>query len=122
MGRVLLLLIPIVLAIWAVIDCAQSPRDTVRALPKWAWVALIILTTPIGPLAWIGFGRPRRAQGGGGPGGGEGYGGGGRPPRGPIAPDDDPEFLRKLDRERWEIEQAKKRMRGEDGPPPASPA
>jgi hypothetical protein len=59
----------------------------------------IFWTTPIGPLAWIGFGRPRRAQGGGGPGGGEGYGGGGRPPRGPIAPDDDPDFLRKLDRE-----------------------
>lgn len=47
-------------------------------------------------------------------------GGGGTPPRGPIAPDDDPSFLRDLDAQLWQQQQehrAREEPNGEQEPP-----
>ena len=95
MLRVLLFLIPLILAVYALVDLVQTDDEQVRGLPKLVWVVLIVLTSPVGPLAWLIAGRkdrrglldrlaPRQA--------------GPQPPRRPIAPDDDPDFLRGLGR------------------------
>jgi hypothetical protein len=101
MLRLLVYLIPIGLAIYALIDCIQTPDDQVRGLPKIGWIVLIVLIWLVGPVAWLIAGRQRgagRTPAAGNPGGtGSGYAPGGRPGR-VIAPDDDPEFLSQLGR------------------------
>ncbi|KRV50954.1 hypothetical protein AQ490_13240 [Wenjunlia vitaminophila] len=89
----------LVLALWtyAFIDCLTTPEDKVRHLPKVAWVLIVLLfgTVLIGPVAWLIAGRER---------------GGFAPRLGPrpagsggfVAPDDNPEFLRSLEKKRDE--------------------
>jgi hypothetical protein len=86
MFRVLLYVVPIAIVLYAFFDCASTPQENVRNAPKWAWLLLILIFDLIGALAWFFLGRPKSGAGGG------------RTPRkrGPIAPDDDPDFLRKL--------------------------
>jgi hypothetical protein len=96
MGRLLPLyaLIHIALVVIALIDCLSSDESEIRALPKVIWVFLILLFAPIGPIVWFVAGRPQRAKAASNswaPGGG--FPESTRPKR-PIAPDDDPEFLR----------------------------
>lgn len=78
-------LVGLALAVYALVDCARTPEEAVRGFPKLWWVALIAFVTFVGPIAWLMAGRPRRA-----------------PvlqrPRGPIGPEDDPEFVRRLNR------------------------
>jgi hypothetical protein len=113
-------LIPIALAIFAVVDCVLTPPLYVRALPKSVWI-LLILVPYVGALLWIFTGRGVTAPAARGrrstdlrggpfaaftePGTHER-----RPSPAPrpeptgrplsrewsVAPDDDPEFLRKL--------------------------
>jgi hypothetical protein len=121
------LLFLVALAVWlyCVLDAATADREQVRLLPKGLWVAIVVLTLEFGAIAWLLWGRPRGSAAGsgagsrspragrprlgssgrtawpsppGGPGrvpdGGGGFGRVGRP-----APDDDPEFLARLDRQ-----------------------
>jgi len=94
----------LLLAIWlyALIDCVLTPESEVRNLPKILWV-VIALVPLVGSVCWLVFGRPakglrpgsaRRPTGGSQP----------PPPRGPVGPDDDPEFLRQLRRSNEEHE------------------
>lgn len=66
-------------------------KDRIRALPRSAWVLLILLAPLLGSIAYFALGRPlptgRRT--------GWPLAGTARPTR-PRAPDDDPEFLRSL--------------------------
>ena len=108
MLRVLLFLAVIGLFVYALIDLATSPSDQVRSLPRPVWLLVILVIPVLGAVAWLVLGRPAAAPGGGGNGGGglrswlpgpeprgpSGYS------AGPIAPDDDPDFLRRLDDER----------------------
>ena len=96
--RALLPYIPILIAvgltIFTVIDIALIDRSRVKGLPKLLWILICIVLVVIGPVLWFLLGRERlidarRAGGSFGP----------RPRRGPVAPDDDPEFLGKLNRE-----------------------
>ena len=76
------------LTFYAFFDCARYPQEEVRKLPKWAWLLIIFLFSPIipiGAISWFLIGKPRRNPG-------PGLGGRGRI----IPPDDDPDFLRKL--------------------------
>ena len=89
MIRYLPLVLSLVLTIYALIDCIQTPEHRVRNLPKLAWIVLIALVAWAGPIAWFYAGAPtppwHRAIGRGGPG-----------PRRPRGPEDDPDFLRGL--------------------------
>ena len=85
MVRVLVILVAAVLAGWALADVAQTPSRQTALLPKPVWV-LVVLVPVAGALFWFGLGRAESLR---------------RPPparTGPIGPDDDPEFLRRLGR------------------------
>jgi hypothetical protein len=114
MLRLLPMLLILALALFAVIDCLSRDDDEIRGLPKVLWVLVILLFPLLGSLAWFIAGRPRGAalpgrSGSGGPGGGErrfGRGTGGSPGGRVVAPDDDPEFLRRLDEQRRRDEES----------------
>lgn len=91
---ILLALVDLILVVVALIDCLSTEAEEVRALPTLAWVFIILLFPPVGPIAWFIAGRPRRSSppsptawrpGVGSPGQAR--------PRRSTAPDDDPEFL-----------------------------
>ncbi|MEU4782501.1 PLD nuclease N-terminal domain-containing protein [Micromonospora sp. NPDC023633] len=126
---VLLFAVQIVLAVCALISCLSAEEGEIKALPRIAWVLIILFFPLLGSLAWFAAGRERVP---------------GRPtgetPKGrilpsrerprPVAPDDDPEFLRSLgersrreDQElfrRWEEDLRRREddMRRRDGEPP----
>ncbi|MCK9872501.1 MULTISPECIES: PLD nuclease N-terminal domain-containing protein [Nocardiopsis] len=106
----LITLVSIVLWVYAFFDALTTPSSEVRTLPKVLWVFVIVLFVPVGAILWLLLGRPRQAAA----------------PRGsapsptqatasaddldpsdftkpsgsphPLGPDDDPEFLRRLNR------------------------
>ncbi|MGZ4615257.1 MAG: PLDc N-terminal domain-containing protein [Actinomycetes bacterium] len=102
MLRVLVYAIPLILAVYALVDCIQTEDSAVRGLPKMAWVVLIVVLWVVGPIAWLVAGRDRsRARPGiAWPSGPGGIAGQQRQPRRVVAPDDDPDFLRQLGRDR----------------------
>jgi hypothetical protein len=117
MLRLLPMLLILALALFAVIDCLSRDDDEIRGLPKVLWVLVILLFPLLGSLAWFFAGRPRGAalpgpgfgSGGSGSGGERRFGlpgGFGRPGPRPVAPDDDPEFLRRLDEQRKRDEES----------------
>ena len=81
MARVLPVVPLALLVVYCLVEVAQANPDRVRLLPRWLWVALIILLPGLGAIGWLIAGRPLRQQ---------------PPPRRPRAPDDDPDFLRGL--------------------------
>jgi len=105
-GSGILLLVAIAFWIWAIIDAFVSDPQKVRFLPKAAWIVIILLLMDIGALMWLVLGRShgvvRAATGSreAGPTSDTGWTLAGSGPSGrsrrPIAPDDDPEFLRGL--------------------------
>lgn len=86
MGRAGIVFVALGLAVFCLVQVVQSRGQQVRVLPRWAWALVIILLPLLGPIGWLVLGQPRR----------------GRPPTRPqrrtIAPDDDPDFLRRLNR------------------------
>jgi hypothetical protein len=96
--------------LYCLLDAATADRQRVRALPKGVWVAIVALTFELGAVAWLLWGRPRGEQGVAprairprlGSSNRTAWptrpstdrAGFGRP--GPLAPDDDPEFLARL--------------------------
>lgn len=86
--RVLLLLAGLALTIYAVVDCIQTDDQSVKYLPKIAWVVLIVLIPWVGPIAWLVAGRQRSFP--------PGRWNPKRPVTGPRGPEDDPDFLRNL--------------------------
>ena len=109
MLRALMIIAPIALAIYALVDLVQTDDDRIQGLPKLAWVALIVLIWVVGPLAWLIAGKKgRRWVPGAGP---TPRPAGPRTGNRPLAPDDDPDFLRGLGR----------RTTPPAGPPPAAP-
>lgn len=85
MGKVLLVVIPLVLLVYAFFDLYATPRQNVLHLPKWAWYLMVLLPVA-GPLLWLFLGSTKQQ----------------RPPDtrphhgGAVGPDDDPDFLRGL--------------------------
>ncbi len=92
MGRLfpLLALADLALLVIALIDCLSVEEYRIRALPRGVWVFLILLFSPIGPIAWFVAGRPEREAAA--PADPPMYPAPGRP----LAPDDDPEFLNRM--------------------------
>jgi amino acid transporter len=85
------------LAFWlfSLFDVITAPEEEVRNVPKALWILIVVLIPLVGGLVWMVRGRPQVAR---------------DPwpvppgPGTPKGPDDDPDFLRDLD----------KRMRDED--------
>ncbi|MFA9431029.1 PLDc N-terminal domain-containing protein [Egicoccus sp. AB-alg2] len=103
---------------YCLLDVVLTDEREIRNLPKVVWALLVALVIGLGGLLWLYAGRPSRsgASPGGGPAASPGRDPGpGRGPRGPRpsgpaptdgasgprsaprGPDDDPEFLRRLD-------------------------
>jgi hypothetical protein len=87
---VFLVLVHLALVIAAVADCLGGEHAPRRLTRAW-WVLIIVLAPVVGGILWftVGRARPPRPQ----PGPRHGNAGP-RNPKGPLAPDDDPDFLR----------------------------
>ena len=88
MLRVFAVILAVAVYIYCIIDVARTPRGETRTLPKWLWLILVIFVPLIGSALWLALGRVWRLPGSG-------------RRRGPVAPDDDPNFLKKLDDDVW---------------------
>ena len=104
--RIVLIVLVFALTLYALLDCARTPDESMPArMPKYLWITLVVLFPTIGPIAWIIVSRVKAAEERGGyveptvwsskegttfrrP----------QRPR-PMAPDDDPEFLRDLEQD-----------------------
>ncbi|MGI5189337.1 PLDc N-terminal domain-containing protein [Promicromonospora sp. CA-289599] len=120
MPRILLILVVVGLAAYALADVWGSDEDERGGLPRWLWVLLIVLLPLLGAISWIVVRVAARRSGAGPSAPNSGPGGGGnrpkppprsprpgpRRPAGPVAPDDDPEFL-------WRLEQEKRKRERE---------
>lgn len=104
MLRVLPVLLVLALTITAIVECVQTPVP--RLLPRWLWFVVVVVVPVLGPLAWFALGRLPRPRG-------TGPSGGTR--RGPVAPDDDPSFLRQLEDDAWRRKARERRERGDGG-------
>lgn len=83
--RQLLALLVIAATVYGIVDCAQSDAQTRRNIPLWVWVLLMVALPGLGTIIWLLVSRlgtpgPQVQQ------------------SRPVAPDDDPEFLRYLER------------------------
>jgi len=101
MNRFVPIAIAFVVVLYAFIDVLQSRGSDVRTFPRWVWALVVVLLPVLGAIGWFILGRPRRAAAGGGPG----------RRRGPVAPDDDPAFLRELQDKAWSERMKKRRER-----------
>ena len=111
MARILLILVVVGLMAYALTDVWGAEEDERGGLPRWLWVILIVFLPLLGAISWIVV-RVTSRRNNAGP-AGPGRGGsrptppprptrpGPRRPSGPVAPDDDPEFL-------WLLEQEKR--------------
>lgn len=88
MLKALVVVAAVGLTIYCVFDVRGTAAHLVRALPKPAWF-VVVLVPIAGPVAWFTAGRPLRP----GP-------GGAGPPRRVVGPDDDPDFLWQIERQR----------------------
>lgn len=104
MARYLGFVILVGLVVWCVLDISRSDEDERLGVHPALWMALVVLVPVLGAVVWVLVSRGRRAarRQAGGP--GRPARPGGRRP-GPVAPDDDPDFLRRLDEERRRREQ-----------------
>ncbi len=86
--RYLPFILTVVLLVAALVDVIRIDPSRVRGLPKPVWALIVVLVAIIGPIVWFVAGRepltPRGSRG----------------VRPPVAPDDDPEFLRKIAQEK----------------------
>jgi hypothetical protein len=111
MPEELLFLAAIVLMVWALVELVQTESTTVRTLPKLVWAVLVVVI-PFAAIAWFLFGRPRVAvPAGAAPPTPAGQFLGRRATAARPAPDDDPDFLARLNAK---AAQQRKLRRSED--------
>ena len=113
MVRIALVVAMLAVTIYAVADWSRTPEDEMPGrIPKPMWLVIIVFTTmlfAVGAIAWLVLRWVNRAEA-------RGH----RPPpgpKGPVAPDDDPEFLFRLERDiQRKRRQEQQRRREEEGP------
>ena len=99
MLRVVVVVAVLVVFVYGLIDVIRTDRRQTKGISKPAWIVVQIVLPVIGAVLWFLIGRPR---------------GTGPAPAGyshPVAPDDDPDFLRNLEirrRNQAEAERLKK--------------
>ncbi|MBD7920051.1 PLDc N-terminal domain-containing protein [Cellulomonas sp. Sa3CUA2] len=89
MLRYLPLVLVVAFVVYCVFDVLGSDARVRRGLPVPLWLLLVVLVPVAGGVVWLVVSRGTPHTGSAGPRGG-----------GPVAPDDDPEFLFRLDQER----------------------
>jgi hypothetical protein len=89
MTRVYVLIFVAVVAatVWSIVDIALIEPRRVRGLPKGGWIVLVLLLPVVGAVLWFLLGRERLTAAGR------------YAAMGPVAPDDDPAFLRQLNKD-----------------------
>ncbi len=90
MLRVLMVLVPLALSIYAFIDCITTDEKQIRYIPKPLWALLVLLFPLVGSISWLLVGKERTAP----------RATGGRRQDGWVAPDDNPDFLKSLKEEK----------------------
>lgn len=88
MLRYLPLVLLVAFVVYCVFDVVGSDERRRRGLPVPLWLLLVVLVPVVGGVVWLLVSRGTPHQGTAGRG------------AGPVAPDDDPEFLFRLDQER----------------------
>jgi uncharacterized membrane protein YhdT len=94
MLRLLLGLGYIALTVYVIADVAQHPLPKPHGLPRWLWILAVIVLPFAGAIAWL----VMKFVGGDDAGSSR---------RKPVAPDDDPEYLAWLERQRKRKERDK---------------
>lgn len=84
MGRFIIPLVVLAVTVYGIVDCAQADDRNRKGIPLWAWIVMMVLLPGVGAIIWLITSRLGTA-------------GSSAPRRGPVAPDDDPEFLRELE-------------------------
>lgn len=83
----------LVIYVFALVDVILADQRRVRGLGRVAWLLIVIFLPIIGAILWFAIGRPRRDRGGA---------------QRVIAPDDDPDFLRTLQRDEEQAERIRR--------------
>ena len=61
--RIVLIVLVFALTLYALLDCARTPEESMPArMPKFLWITLIVLFPTIGPIAWIIVSRVKAAE------------------------------------------------------------
>ena len=114
MVRILFFVAMIALTIYAAADWHHTPEDEMPGkLPKAIWLLIILFTATIaaiGPIVWLALRWVSRAE--------KKQTRAPKAPQRPTAPDDDPEFLFRLERDiqrKRHEEERRRREQGKDG-------
>lgn len=94
----------VALVLYALFHALFAPASRVRSLPKPVWIIAIILLPVIGAGLWFWLGAPRRER----------RSTPLRPVQRGLGPDDDPEFLRRLETQRRQKEREARLSERED--------
>lgn len=84
---IIFFVVALALLIFSLVDCISIYESRIKVLNKISWVLIIILLPLLGPILWLAVGKDRS---------GNNPTVRSRDSR-PMAPDDDPEFLRRAD-------------------------
>ncbi len=90
---IVVLLVIVAVTVYSTIDVIMTDRRRARGVPKSLWVAIVLLLPVIGPALWFTIGKDRGKRD--------------RAAR-QVAPDDDPEFLRRLGTEKEQAERIRR--------------
>lgn len=111
MVRILFFVAMIALTIYAAADWHRTPEDEMPGkLPKAIWLLIILFTATIaaiGPIVWLALRWVSRAE--------KKQTGAPKAPQRPTAPDDDPQFLFRLERDIQRKRREEERRRHEQG-------
>lgn len=111
MVRILFFVAMIALTIYAAADWHRTPEDEMPGkLPKAIWLLIILFTATIaaiGPIVWLALRWVSRAE--------KKQTGVPKAPQRPTAPDDDPQFLFRLERDIQRKRREEERRRHEQG-------
>jgi hypothetical protein len=125
--------IEIILLVWCLVECIQTPAHLCRNIEKTWWIVLIIFVPLVGSVAWLVAGRPVRQSGSTQWRTGGGFPESERPKATVRRNEDDPAFMAEMARidaeheaslKRWEAklaaQEAELRRREQGGDPGAS--
>jgi len=95
MGRLyaIIAIIDIAFLVFSLVDMILTPQWRVRGVPKIVWAAIIVLISPIGGILWFWIGKEPADK---------------QEPGRPVHPDDDPDFLARMRRDKEQDERIRR--------------